>query len=151
MRKYILSIASALMIAGSVIGAGEIVANLTFKVTKGNLDITRVSAGSYTLVEANPNVAGFTQIISTNYAPTLITLGDVATNGVAWFKNLDTNTNYYVELGVTNSAGVFLPFVRLNANEAWPMRLAKGINPQARAVCTGTVSQVVIEKLIFDN
>ena len=151
MRKYVLPVCAAMIISLVTFAANEITANFTMKVTKGNLDITRVSASQYTLVAANPNVAGLTQNITTNAAGEAITLGDVTTNGVAWFRNLNTNQTFYVEIGVTNQDATFAPVIRLNANEVWPVRMAQGIVPYARATTTGTTATVVIEKLIFDN
>ena len=145
MKKILAIILSG--VAVSVQAANEIQSVINLKVTKGSLDVTRSVSQQLTLTAAKPNAAGFTQSIPTNTAGTEITLGDVATNGVAWFRNLDT-TNY-VEIGVQVS-GDFYPFVRLNYGEAWSFRLAQGVTPYARANATNNVT-VVLEKLIFDN
>jgi hypothetical protein len=147
--KRICSIALvSVLVAGTVFAAGEIIANFTLLVKKGSLDITRTVAQTLTLTAANPNVAGMTQSINTNTVGTALTLGDVSTNGVCWFRNLDAAN--YVEIGVRDVNTNFLPLVRLNASEAWPFRMAKGIVPYARANATNNVS-VVLEKLIFDD
>jgi hypothetical protein len=70
------------------------------------------------------------QSIPTTAAGTAIGLGNIATLGLSWFKNLDA-TNY-LELGV-QVAGTFYPLVRLNAGETYPFRFAQGITPYARA------------------
>lgn len=145
MRKIIISVLS--LLAVSAFAANEIQSVINLKVTKGSLDVTRSVSQQLTLTAAKPNAAGFTQAIPTNTAGTAVTLGDVTTNGVAWFRNLDT-TNY-VEIGVQVS-GDFYPLVRLNYGEAWSFRLAQGVAPYARANATNNVS-VVLEKLIFDN
>ena len=76
--------------------ANEISFNVTLKVVKGYLDFTRSLNRQTDLDAASPNVAAGTQIIGTTEE--VIGLGDVATPGVAWFRNLDT-TNF-VEIGV---------------------------------------------------
>jgi len=124
--------------------AGEITTNLTLRVMKGSLNIQQVYAGSLTLTAAVPNVAGFTQIIPTTAAGTAIALGSVATNGVAWFQNVDAAN--YIEIGI-QQGGVFYPLARLNYGEAWTFRLAQGIVPYARA----NTGSVVLAYLIFDN
>lgn len=133
-----------LLMATGAWAASEITANLTLKVTKGSLDVTRTAAQTLNVTANAPNVAGFTQLVNTNTAGTALTLGDVSTNGVAWFRNLSTNN--YIEIGV-QTTGVFYPLMRLNYGEAWTTRLAQGVTPYARA----NTADVVLEKLIFDN
>lgn len=145
--KTAASIVLIALAASLAFAANEIQSVINLKVTKGSLDVTRSVSQQLTLSAAKPNAAGFTQSIPTNTAGTAITLGDVAINGVAWFRNLDT-TNY-VEIGIQES-GVFYPLVRLNYGEAWSFRLAQGVAPYARANATNNVN-VVLEKLIFDN
>ncbi len=148
MKNRILALIALCIIPMVSAADNEIQSVVTLKVLKGSLDVTRSISKQINLTAANPNVAGFTQSVSTNTVGTALTLGDVATNGVAWFRNLDT-TNY-VEVGVQDSNTNFLPFIRLNPGEAWSMRLARGLSPYARANATNNVS-VVLEKLIFDN
>lgn len=126
--------------------ASEITTNLTLKVTKGYLDITRSIASAWTLATAKPNVAGMTQAIGFA-AHEAINLGDVgaATLGWAWFRNLDT-TNY-VEIGIDFGPGTFGPLIRLNAGEACVIRLSAACAPYAQA----NTAAVVLEKVIFDT
>jgi hypothetical protein len=152
MRKYMIGIWAVMLVAVSVFAANEITANMTLKVTKGYLDITRTQASTFTLTNASPNVAGMTQLIPTNTVGTALTLGNVAVNGVAWFKNLGTNASCFIEIGTQDGSSVFWPLVRLQVGEAWPIRLAIGAAPYARAGGTNAVnSSLVLEKLIFDN
>ena len=146
-RRIGIGIGIALFTAVSAWAASEITANFTLQVIKGNLNIQRTTAGQITLTASDPSVAGLTQSINTNNVGTALTLGDVSTNGVAWFRNMNTNTAYYVEIGRQDSLTNFLPLVRLNANEAWPFRISQGITPYARA----NGASVILEKLIFDN
>lgn len=139
-------ITGGLILACSACFATDIVLNATLKIAKGNLNITRTINVATNMIASSPNVAGMTQIISSNTVGTAITLGDVATNGVAWFGNL--SSDYWVDIGVTNAA-VFYPLIRINPGEAFPWRVTPGIQPYARAQATTT--NVVIEKLIFDN
>lgn len=146
MKKEIsLAIVSGILIAASLYAANEITANFTLRVLKGNLDITKTIGQKLTLTCGTPNVAGLTQLVTTNPVGEAITLGNVSTNGVAWFSCLDTN--HFVEIGVQDANTNFLPLIRLNAGEAWVTRLSQGITPYARA----NGASVVMEKLIFDN
>lgn len=123
--------------------ANEITLRWNMSVEKGNLDRRKApDTQSITLNAASPAVAGGVQNIGTTYEA--ITLGDISTNGVSWFKNLDA-TNY-VEIGV-EVAATFYPLVRLNAGESYPFRLAQGVTPYARA----NTAAVLLEKEIFDN
>lgn len=122
--------------------ANEITINTTFKVTKGYLDLTRQLAITPTLTASAPNVAGFTQAIGFA-ASEAIAVGDVATLGWAWFKNLGP-TNF-VDIG-PYSGGALVPFVRLLVGEAALLRLTPGITIHAQADTAG----IVLEKLIYD-
>ena len=124
--------------------ANEITSGFTLNVTKGSLTFSRNMSKQITLSASSPNVAGGTQSIPTTAGGEAVGLGDVATNGVAYFVNLDS-TNY-IEIGV-NVAATFYPLIRLNAGEGFPMRLAQGIAPYARA----NTAAVVLEYHIFDN
>lgn len=73
-----------------------------------------------------------------------LTITDITTLGVCFFWNRDA-TNY-VELGVDVGA-TFYPFVRLNAGEYWPFRMAQGITPYAKA----DTAAVVLQRLIMDD
>ncbi len=146
MKTYLCTFLTALVVTAlAAYGAGEITMNYTLKVVKGSLNVTRTLAVTTNLLAGNPNMAGGTQVITSNTVGTAISLGDVATNGVAWFANLGA---YWVDIGVTNAA-IFYPLIRINPGEAYPWRVTPGITPYARAQATGT--NVVIEKLVVDN
>lgn len=124
--------------------ANEITSNFSLSVNKGSFTFSRSLSKQITISASSPNVAGGTQSIATTAAGEAVGLGDVATNGIAYFVNLDA-TNY-VEIGIQNG-GTFYPLIRLNAGEGGVMRLAQGVAPYARA----NTSAVVMEYHIFDN
>lgn len=124
--------------------ANEITASFSLSVVKGNLNLPRSHAKTTDLSASAPNVAGQTQLIGTTAAGEALVLGDVATNGVAYFINLDA-TNY-VEIGI-QQGGTFYPLMRLNSGEWAYSRLSQGVTPYARA----NTSSVVLEYRIFDN
>jgi hypothetical protein len=122
----------------------EINANLTLKVTKGYLSYQRSVNNTLSITNTAPNVAGLTMSVPNHATGTLVSVGSVLTNGVAWFGNLDT-TNY-VEVG-RQVSGTFYALFRINPGEAWPVRLVQGADIFARANSTN----VNMEYAIFDN
>lgn len=142
--KKIYMLLMCLMIAGGLYAANEITANLTLKVEKGVLSVTKTSSKQFNINHSNPNVAGVTLNVLTTATGTLIPLGNVASNGVAWFGNLGTNN---IEIGVRDSATNFLPIITLKSNESWCCRINLGCVPYARA----TNATTVLEYEIFDD
>lgn len=124
--------------------ANEITVFMKLSAVKGNLTVQPAQLSTtFTLNAAAPNVSGVTQSIGFA-AHEAITLGDVATNGWAWFKNTDS-TNF-VQIGV-DVGSTFYPLVRLNAGEAGCFRLAHGVTPYAKS----DTAAVVLEKYILDD
>lgn len=109
--------------------ANEITLRWSLDVTKGNLSrrLSPVSQ-SITLSAASPAVAG--GVISVGTTHEAIPLGDLAGNGIAWVRNLET-TNY-LEIGVVVSS-TFYPLLKLKAGESFPLRIASGVAPYAKA------------------
>lgn len=124
--------------------ANEITTTFSLSCTKGSLTFSRSFTKQITMSASAPNVAGGTQAIATTSAGEAISLGDIATNGVAYFVNLDSSN--YIELGI-NQGGTFYPLVRLNAGEGTIMRLSQGVTPYARA----NTASAILEYHIFDN
>ena len=122
--------------------ANEISTSFSFSCTKGSLTLSRSFSKQITMSASAPNVAGGTQLVGTTHEA--IVLGDVATNGCAYFVNLDA-TNY-LEIGVLVS-GTFYPVVRLNAGEGALARIAQGVTPYAKA----NTAAVVMEYHLLDN
>ena len=123
--------------------ADEISLSISLRAVKGSLEISKSVSQTITIATAKPNAAGGTQAIGFA-AHEAVTLGDVAANGVAFFRNLDT-TNF-VQIGVDVSAA-FHPLVRLNAGECCVMRLSAAVAPYAQA----DTAAVIIEKIILDT
>ena len=145
MNSKSLAIIAALTLCAAAAYTSDLMCNFTMQVDKGYLKWSRSVSTGVSITNAAPNVAGATQLIPTDAGGTALTLGNVATNGWAWFGNLSTTTNW-VEIGIQES-GTFYPLLRINAGEYVPVRLAQGITPYARA----NSSAVVLEKYIFDN
>ena len=124
--------------------ANEIQISWTARIVKGSLSLIRAFNAQFTLNAAAPNVAGLTKSIPTTAAGTALGLGSVATNGVGYFVNTDAAN--YVELGI-QQGGTFYPFLRLNAGEGFPVRVAQGVAPYARA----NTAAVVLEYAICDD
>jgi hypothetical protein len=146
MKKKLILI--LVMIAGVAFAANEIGTIITFTVTKGNLNVQKAVNLSFTLTASDPQVAGTTQIITSNAVATAITLGNVTTNGWSYFRNLSTSAAYYVELGYSPDAGTsFYPVVRMNAGEPGLFRLSKAALLYGKSVG----GSVTVEKVILDD
>lgn len=107
--------------------------------TKSNLKKAQTENFNFD-VSAIPYASG-AQTIGTSYEA--IAIGDVATAGVAVFKNLDA-TNY-VEIGVEVSAA-FYAFAKLKPGEAYPIRLASGT-----IFAKANTAPVSLEYTIYSN
>lgn len=146
MKRFSIFLAVFVLVCG-ISSAQDITTQFTLKVVKGTLNFTKTKSGSYSLTNSNPNVAGVTMNVLSNSTGTAVPLGNVVTNGVAWFANVGTVGTNTIEVGVVDSLTNFLPFVRLNTNEAWCCRLSPQLVPYARS----TNDTVVMEYYIFDN
>jgi hypothetical protein len=99
--------------------ANEITMASGLTVQKGSLNF-QIPLNSVQVDLTGSRVIRNVQAVGTSYEA--IVVGDLASAGVAYFRNLDT-TNY-VEIGVEVSAA-FYALVRLNAGEtAGPFRLS---------------------------
>ncbi len=106
-------IVGAMAVVGS--RAADITAQAVLKVTKGYIDIQRAANTDFSIASSPAAIAGFTQTIETNAAEQ-ITIGDVATKGWSWFRNLSSNGNA-VAVGVVDASTNFIEFARLAAGE----------------------------------
>lgn len=118
--------------------ANEIKATIQLTVAKGTLALTRSSQRSIDM--SGTNYTAGAQSIGTG-AHEALTLVDVSTAGYGFFVNTDT-TNY-VEIG-RDSAGTFVPLVKLKPGEAALFRLASTA-PYAKA----NTAAVVLDWIIF--
>ena len=144
-RIRLLAVIGAAALLAALCMAADITANLTLKVDKGYLQSQDTVTISASITNATPNVAGGSATIPTNTIGTALSIGNVVTNGWAWFRNLAL-TNY-VEIGVQDANTNFLPLLRLNAGDVAVMRIAQGVTPYARA----NIGSVVLFYHIYDN
>ncbi len=118
--------------------ANEITLNLKMQVSKGFIEYIQ-NPGALSVTMSGTNATGGIQNIGTT-AET-ITMGDVSSQGYAYFRNIGT-TNY-VDIG-TGTGGSFVAFARLKAGEACIVRLATAA-PTARA----NTAAVDLQYMIF--
>jgi hypothetical protein len=126
--------------------ANEITMTGRLRVANGSLcnHDSGTRAISITQNTAAPARTGGTQTIGTAAAGEALDIGDLTTNGCAFFRNC--NATQFVEIGIQHG-GTFYPLVRLNAGESFPCRLAQGITPYARA----NTADVILEADIYDD
>lgn len=103
--------------------ADEITITMTLAVDKGNIDESvRISNLRTTMFAATPRKSAFIQAIGFTAHEAVGLHADItASPGFAVIKNHDA-TNY-VELG-TDDAGTFVPFLRLDPNDALLVKFA---------------------------
>ena len=139
--RRIYGIAAGLLLAGAavVMAANEITINSYMRVINGNFDLTRNIQGL--AISQGAQFSSYNvQAVVTGAVPTLVTItGGVTTNGMAFFRNLTTNTTRWVEIGVTDTNATFIPLMKLKAGEPSLSRIAAGTNVWALAY-GGTVN-----------
>ena len=101
--------------------SAEIKATIGLTCTKGELSIA-VATATDSIDMSGTTYSDVAQIVGTTYEALTIG-GDVGTEGVSFFKNMDA-TNY-VEIGV-EVAAAFYPLIKLKAGESALCRLAIG-------------------------
>lgn len=122
--------------------ANEISYNYSLSVAKTNLANSKSAQGSITLNGSHYSAGAMN--VPTTAGGTAIPLGSVATNGTAFFKNLD-GTNY-VEIGV-QVTGTFYPLIRLKPGEPASLRISPSAVPYALA----NTAAVALEYLINED
>ena len=145
MKKAMIRLAVFGLLIGVAWGAGEINNLMTFKVEKGYLSYQRSLNVLLNITAANPNMAGGTVLVSSNW--TQIATGDVVTNGWAFFRNLNTN-GVYCQLSVTNDGTAI--WARIGLSEFAFLPLDPTTCLYARANATSAVS-VAIERVVIDR
>jgi hypothetical protein len=88
--------------------------------------------GTIQIDQINPDASDITQTIGTGSETLVEVAAGVVTNGIYWFRNLTTNTTFYVHIGTVSNA-IFHPFLRLNAEEVSQGRLHETNDIYARA------------------
>lgn len=132
----------AALLALTAGAADEITANVTFKVTKGYLDFTRAVNDTHDITASAPNVSGKTQLIGTT--PEQVAIGDVATCGWAFFRNL--NTSNVLEIGAADASTNFLPLIRLAPGQYCLLPLGTNF-----FYAVSFTNSTVLEKAIVDR
>ena len=133
------------MLTAVCYAANEITAQASLVVTKGYLNVTRQVSAQYSITNTAPNVAGLTQILSTNAAEQ-ITAGDVTTPGWGWFRNLGSNI---VSLGVVDASTNYIEFARLRSGEYGLIPV--GTNALFGVSIGTNEAGTVLEKIILDR
>ncbi len=138
-----------LLLAVGVFAANEVNTVLTLKVTDGYWDYTRAINSTHSITAQNPNMQGGTVNLSSNW--TVITVGNVTTNGWSFWRNLNTN-GIYCQVGVSNNVGMTNPavFARLEPGESAVIKLDPTASYWARALETSSIA-VVLERFIADR
>lgn len=122
--------------------ANEIKLNWSLSVTQGNLNRRVPSATqNITMTETEPAMAG--GIIEVGTTHEAIPLGDVATRGIGYVKNLGP-TNF-VEIGVLVS-GTFYGLHKVKVGESYPIRFGSNA-PYAKA----DTAAIKLEYEIYDD
>jgi len=123
----------------------ELTTNITFKVDNG-INVTRTNNDTFDMTGNHTSY----QILDISTSYEAIAIGDIATAGFAFFKNVDTDTDSYIEIGV-EVAATFYPFVKLNPGEAALLRLGTStIFAQTTSTNTSIASQMLESFIVED-
>lgn len=106
--------------------------SLSMRVSKGFLDDT-ISIGNSTATMQETGMKSLTVTLSTN--ATSISTANLSAVGMAFLRNLQTSTASTVTIGV-NSGG-YVGFSELRSGEAALIRLASGVDYQAKGTAEG--------------
>lgn len=96
--------------------ADEIQQNCQLNVRNGDFELER-KPGTINITQQNQGASDVIQSIGTGSHEAVTIAADITTNGIAWFRNLTTNTDYYVEIGVQDTGSTFIAFARLYTSE----------------------------------
>lgn len=126
----------ASMLATKALAEGEIIINSYMKVDKDDYD-QLINVQGYTTDMLGDSMAQGIQAIQTNTHEQIIIPADVATNGYSWFRNVTTNRDRWVDLGVQDASTNFIAMIRLNGSDiAGPLPLHPTNNIYARGGST---------------
>ena len=92
-----------MLIPLAVHAADEITASVVLKIVDGFIDQQRAVNAQWDVSATRPNISAGTHVIPTNGTPVLITVGDIATNGWSFFRNLSAYNT--LSLGASPDAG----------------------------------------------
>jgi hypothetical protein len=149
MKKRFASICAAAMVAaGLVLASDEITLLVSMRVVDGYIDQTRTKTSYVSITNATPSISAGTVTLTTN-AASLLSFGDLAVKGYAWFANVTVSNGNHVGLGVVDASTNYIEFARLKPGEYGAIRL--GPNPvYAIAIGTNTTT-TQLEKFCVDD
>ena len=133
---YALTILAAMV--GMIIAADEITVTGLLKVDNGSFNLTR-TVQNLRITQTGTSMDYHIQSIATGTAEQITIIADVSTNGYTWMRNISTNTDRVVQIGVTNG-GTFAPVIQLEANDFALYRLTPSVNLYALSVGGGAVN-----------
>lgn len=135
--RYLAALAALIVFGGMLAyGADEITASTLLKIKNGNLDLTR-NVNALQIDQAGDSMDYHIQSIGTNSEPVTV-IADVASNGVCFFRNLDTTAGRFVDIVIT---------MRLKAGEAALLR----VHPTNTISATASSGSVNLETWINED
>jgi hypothetical protein len=108
-------VSGAVALAVVALATDEITSTAFLKLANGKVELQR-STGNSTFTQNGVGFSYHVQVVGTASHEAITVSSDVTTNGWAWFRNVTTNADRYVEIGV-DAAGTFLQVHRLYAGE----------------------------------
>ena len=106
----------------SVWASDEIRVTCQLNVENGSFELER-RPGTILIDQANQGASDVVQNIGTGTHEEVTIVSDITTNGWAWFRNITTNTDRYVEIGLVDTGSTFIAFARLESDEICFTRL----------------------------
>jgi len=137
MKRFFVTLILTVAIIGSLYAANEVTVSTFLKVSKDNFELTR-SVSNLRRDKFGDSSDSAIQNIGTNAHEQLVISADVATNGWAYFRNVNTNVDYNVDVGVQDSNSAFIAFMRLEPGDTAVMRLTPVQDFYAKGVTSVT-------------
>ena len=124
MRKHIGQILFAVMTFSVLVlyAENEISVTPQISVVNGIFELEQKS-GSIDIDQDNIGASDVIMNVGTGTHELVTIAADIATNGWAWFRNVSTNEDRYVELGPEGASTNFIAVIRLETSEVCLTRL----------------------------
>jgi len=129
----------------SLYAADEVKVTCQLDVTKGKLELER-KPGRIEIDMAGDSISDIVQTITATSTDLVVVAAGVATNGVTWFRNLTTNTTWYVDIGRMDGTSWY-PFMRLAAEEVSVGRL----HPTNAIYAVSTGGNVLLRTIVVED
>lgn len=147
MKRIWIGILVLPVVAGVCVwAADEITITALLKVDNGEFALQR-NVSNHKVDQAGTSMDYHIQVIGTGTHEEVTVIADVSSNGVAWIRNLTTNTDRYVELGAEGASTNFLPILRLYATEFQLVRF----NPTNSLYAKASAGDVNLEVWINED